>query len=583
MDIINKIKQLKKPKAPWKKYYTKEQMKIEAPEESIYSYFEKCASQYLDKPAYDYFGTVVSYKQFINDIDKCARAFRSQGIRPGDVVTICMPNTPEAVTCFYAINKIGAIANMVHPLSGEQEIKNYLVSTKSVMLVMIDMCYEKVKNIISETDVYKTIVVSAKDSMPFLMSFGYQITRGYKVEKPKANAEYIYWKEFIKTSKNYNGKHYLKTSKDQPAVILHSGGTTGNPKGILLKNGNFTALVEQARVVFRDVQYGDSVLAIMPIFHGFGLGVSTYGPNCLGCKLILLPQFDSRSFGKLLQKNHPNILFGVPTLYEALLKVDNPNLDLSCIKYMVSGGDSLNLPLEQKLNAFLKQHGCRTEVAQGYGMTESLAATAVSLNEGHKLGSIGIPFPGNYYKIVKPGTQDEVPVGEDGEICVCGPTVMMGYLDNEKETNEVLQRHSDGYIWLHTGDIGCMDEDGAFYYRQRLKRMIISSGYNVYPQQIESVIEEHEAVLKCTVIGIPHPYKVEVAKAYIVLKNGYKKSLGLKKSIKDHCKKYLAQYSIPYEFEFRESLPKTLLGKVDVMALAREEQEKDKNKDKSEE
>ncbi len=580
MDIINRIKRLKKPNAPWRKYYDRSERTITTPDISIYNYFEKCANNFLDEIAYDYFGTVVSYKQFLHDIDNCARAFRCQGIREGDVVTVCMPNTPEGITCFYALNKIGAIANMVHPLSGEQEIKQYLNSTKSVMLVMIDMCYEKVKNIINETDVYRTIVVSAKDSMPFLLGVGYQVTQGYKIKKPKASPEYIYWKDFIHKGKNYNGRYIFDTSKNHPAVILHSGGTTGNPKGIVLSNGNFTSLMEQAKIVFKDVTIGDSCLAIMPIFHGFGLGVNIYGPQCLGCKLILMPQFDAKRFTKILLKSHPNIIFGVPTLYEALLKIDDEKLDLSHIKHIISGGDSLNLPLERKINTFLFEHKCSVSIAQGYGMTESLAATAVAFGSANKEGSIGIPLPGNYYKIVRPGTQEEVGVMEDGEICVCGPTVMMGYLDNEKETNEVLQMHNDGYIWLHTGDIGYMDKDGVFFYRQRLKRMIITSGYNVYPQQIETVIENHEAVLKCTVIGIPHPYKVEVAKAYIILKKGYKKSLTLKRNIKEYCKKNLSQYAVPYDFEFRESLPQTLIGKVDFKELARQEAEKQAKKNK---
>ncbi len=576
MGIINKIKRLKKPKAPWKKYYSKENCKIEMSESSIYNYFEQCVSGFLTSQAYNYFGTTATFQQFLNDIDKVARAFRSQGIREGDVVTICMPNTPEGITCFYALNKIGAIANMVHPLSGEQEIKYYLNSTKSVMLVMIDMCYEKVKNIIRETNVYKTIIVSARDSMPFLLSVGYQVTKGYKIQRPHASEEYIYWKDFIHKGDNYNGKYIFDATKDKPAVILHSGGTTGSPKGIVLSNGNFTALTEQIRVVFNKLRAGDSVLAVLPIFHGFGLGVNIFAPQCLGCSVILLPQFDTKRFHRILQKDKPNVILGVPTLYEALLKINDKDLDLSFVKYVVSGGDSLSLPFERKINAYLHDHGSSVVVDQGYGMTESLAATAVAQIGAHKEGSIGIPLPGNYYKIVRVGTQEEVGPLEDGEICVCGPTVMMGYLDNEKENNEVLQLHSDGYIWLHTGDIGYMDEDGIFFYRQRLKRMIITSGYNVYPQQIESVIESHEAVLKCTVIGIPHPYKVEVPKAYIVLKNGYKESLALKASIKDLCKKNLAQFAVPREFEFRQSLPQTLIGKVDFKQLMQEEVKKQK-------
>lgn len=578
MDLLNKLKRLKKPKAPWHKYYDKDERTIVTPDKSIYTYFEECVSAFPNELAYDYFGTTRTFRQFSSDIDKCARAFRCQGIREGDVVTVCMPNTPEGVTCFYALNKIGAIANMVHPLSGEQEIKHYLTTNKSVMLVMIDMCYEKVKNIIHETDVYKTVVVSAKDSMPFLLGIGYTITKGFKIKKPKASQEYIYWKDFINKGKNYNGKYHFETPKDHPAVILHSGGTTGNPKSIVLSNGNFTSLVEQAKIVFKNINPGDSTFAILPIFHGFGLAVNIFATQCLGVKSVLIPQFDANSFDKLMSKHRPTILLCVPTFYENMLRFKN--VDMSCVKHIISGGDTINLPLERKINTYLREHGCRVKIAQGYGMTEAVAATAVAWGDVNKEGSIGIPLPGNYYKIVRPGTQEEVEQGEDGEICTCGPTVMMGYLGNEKETNEMLQMHKDGYIWLHTGDIGYMDEDGCFFYRQRLKRMIVSSGYNVYPQQIETVIEEHEDVLKCTVIGVPHPYKVEVPKAYIVLKSGVKPSFGLKSEIKELCKKNLAKFSVPHDYEFRESLPKTKIGKVDFKELARQEMERQEKENK---
>ena len=571
MNVVNLIRQ-KMMKTPWTKYYKKEDRKIKIEDISIYQMLAKNNISRDKNIAINYYGTLITYKELFHKINQAANAFRSQGIRRGDIVTICMPNTPEALISFYALNKIGAIANMIHPLSGEQEIKEYLTSTHSVMLIMIDICYEKVKNVIKETDVYKTIVTSASDSMGFLLSFGYQVTQGYKIKKPKRSEEYVYWKDFIRKGLNYRETGETATGKDTPAVILHSGGTTGNPKGIVLSNGNFNALSTQAKIVFSEVGPKDKVLAIMPIFHGFGLGVSINAPLALGCEVILVPQFNAKKFDKLLEKYKPNILFGVPTLFEALINTNNEHLNLSMVKYVISGGDSLSPALERRINVFLANHKARIQISQGYGMTESLAAVAVAFGKANKPGSIGIPLPSNYIKIVKPRTQDEVPYGEDGEICISGPTVMLGYLDNEKETNEMLQIHKDGLIWLHTGDMGTMDEDGVIFYRQRIKRMIISSGYNIYPAHVEQVIEEHPAVLKCTVVGIPHPYKIEVPKAYIVLKNGYK-PLSVRKSIREHCKKNLAAYAIPYEFEYRKSLPKTLIGKVDFKKLQEENSE----------
>ena len=572
MNIINLIKQ-KLIKTPWDKFYTKEDLKVKVPDTSMYEVLKESVLKYESRPIINYFGKRITYREFLNNVDKAALAFRSQGVRRGDIVTICMPNTPEAMVSFYALNKIGAICNMIHPLSGEVEIKEYLLSTNSVMLVMIDLCYEKVKNIIKETSVYKTIVVSARDSMPFFMGVGYQFSQGFKVKRPLKSEAYLYWNDFLKKAVGYNHTFNIKISKDDPAVILHSGGTTGKPKGIILSNGNFNALTEQAKIVFSDVEPGDRVLGIMPIFHGFGLGVSTIGPFILGCELVMVPQFNAKKFDKLLDKYKPNVIFGVPTLYEALASTKNDYLDLSGLKYAISGGDSLSSSLIKRVNHYLKEHNAKIKISQGYGMTESLAAVALSYGKAYREDSIGIPFPGNYIKIVTPETQEEVPYGEDGEICIAGPTVMLGYLDNEKETNEMLQIHKDGMVWLHTGDIGMMDSDGILYYKQRLKRLIISSGYNIYPSHVEEVIEGHPSVLKCSVIGIPHPYKVEVPKAFIVLKNDYN-PLTVKASIKEYCKKNLASYAIPKEFEFRKSLPKTLIGKVDFKKL-REEAVKD--------
>ena len=569
MKVINLIKQ-KLIKTPWAKYYKKEDLKLKVPDISMYEALKEVVLKYETRTAINYFGKKLSYREFLNLIDKAALAFRSQGVRRGDIVTICMPNTPEAMIAFYAINKIGAISNMIHPLSGEVEIKEYLTSTNSVMLVMIDVCYDKVKNIIKDTSVYKTIVVSARDSMPFFTGLGYQISQGFKIKGPTKSEAYLYWNDFLKKASGYNNLLDIKISRDDPAVILHSGGTTGKPKGIILSNGNFNALTEQAKIVFNDVEVGDSVLGIMPIFHGFGLGVSTIGPFILGCELIMVPQFNAKKFDKLLEKYKSNVIFGVPTLYEALAGTKNDYLDLSGLKYAISGGDSLSRNLIKRVNDYLSSHNAKIKISQGYGMTESLAAVALSYGEAYREDSIGIPFPGNYIKIVTPETQEEVPYGEDGEICISGPTVMLGYLDNEKETNEMLQIHKDGMIWLHTGDIGMMDSNGILYYKQRLKRLIISSGYNIYPSHIEEVIEGHPSVLKCSVIGIPHPYKVEVPKAFIVLKNDYN-PLTVKASIKEYCKKNLASYAIPKEFEFRKSLPKTLIGKVDFKKLREEE------------
>ena len=567
----------KKPNAPWKKYYGKDDMDLKIPDMSLYQYFRENMVKFSKNVAFSYYGVDFTYSQLVKKINNCAKAFLNSGIRKSDVVTICMPNTPEAVIAVFALNKIGAISNMVHPLSSENEIRDTLIETGSVMLVLIDMDYSKIKKIIDDTDVYKIVVVKANNSMGFFMKVGYSLTVGRKLELPRNNKKYVYWNDFINSSLNYEAKKYdCSFSKNDPAIMLHSGGSTGTPKAIVLSNGNFITLAEQSKIVFDELEVGDKCLSIMPIFHGFGLGVCLYTPLCLGAHCILIPQFKADSFDKLLNKYKPEFVIGVPTLFEALLKIPEKRknaLNLNYLKYVITGGDNLKPGLEKEIDEFLKERGSTTRLIQGYGMSESLAAVALEPKSLYRSRSIGIPFPGCYMGIFDCNDK-EVPYGEEGEICISGPNVMLGYYNNEKETNMALHIHEDGNVWLHSGDLGVMDEDGFIKYTSRIKRLIVSSGYNVYPNQIESLLETHDAVLLCSVVGIPHPYKVEVPKAFIVLKPGYKKDDKLIDEFKTICKKNLPKYAQPYEYEFRKSLPKTMIGKVDFRKLQRENNER---------
>lgn len=572
MKIVDRvIDKFKKNKYAWEKFYPRGINSIDVPNISVYEMVKESSKNNRGEVALNYFNKKFTYDHFLNDIDTCARALKSQGIREGDVVTICMANTPEAVISFYAVNKIGAISNIIHPLSASEEIRHSLKSTKSVMMIAINMSYAKIKEVIEDTEVYKLVIVSAADSMPKILGFGYYLIQGRKIEVPKKNEENLYWKDFMAKGRNYKGRVLIKTTKEQPAVILHSGGTTGVPKNIVLTNGNINAVATQASIVFPGFGIGDSMLAILPIFHCFGLVVCVHAPLCLGATSILIPQFDASRFDKLLTKYKPTVVSGVPTLFEALLTNKHmDNMDLSYIKYIISGGDTLTVAKNEQVNKFLKQHNCRGEIIQGYGMTEVTGPVAASVLGANKLGSVGIPFPGNIIKIINVDTREEAKPLEIGEILISGPSVMPGYLDNEKETNEILEKDEKGRIWVHSGDLGYIDNDGVLFFAQRLKRMLIVSGYNVFPSHIEEVIMQHEAVLNCGVIGVSHPYKVQVPKAYIVLKNNIEVTSKVKKSIKEHCEKNLAKYMLPKEYVFRESLPKTLIGKVNYRELEKE-------------
>lgn len=568
----------KKIKTPWYSYYDGVREHLDYPNISVYDLLEESASKRLDYISYNYFGNKKTYEEFLLEIDDCARAFKELGVKHNDIVSICMPNTPEAIISFYALNKVGAIANMIHPLSAEDEIKHFVNTSKSKYIITIDIAFNKINHIFNKTKLKNVIVVSVKDSMPLHMKFLYQITKGRKV-KLEENDKIIYWKKFIRLGRNYDKKIKSGFKGSNVAAILYSGGTTGYPKGIELTNLNFNALAMQSFEACATLSEKDKVLSIMPVFHGFGLGICIHTVQYFGGTCILLPQFSAQTFDKLLKKYKPNVIAGVPTLYEALLK--NKNLDgydLSFLKCVISGGDSLSISLKKKIDKFLKKHGADTQVREGYGLTECVTGSCLTPVKYYREGSIGIPYPDTYYKIVKPQTMEEVPYGEEGEIVISGPSVMKGYLNEEEETKLTLKKHNDGLVWLHTGDLGYMDSDGFIYFKQRLKRVIVSSGYCVYPQYIENVIDSHPDVLMSCVIGIDHPYKVQVAKAFIVLKNGVKESDEVLESIKELVEKKIAKYSWPYEYEFREELPKTLVGKVAFNELVKEEKAKNEKK-----
>lgn len=568
----------KKVRTPWYKYYDGIKEHLSYPDISLYELLEQTANKHLENISYNYYGKKKKYKDFLNQIDECARSLKKLGIKHNDTVSICMPNTPEAIISFYALNKIGAIANMIHPLSAENEIKYFVNISKSKYIITIDIAFNKINHIFNETKLKKIIIVSVKDSMPLYMKFLYQVTKGRKIKLEKNNSA-IGWKDFIKIGKDYSKTIKSRFKGSNVAAILYSGGTTGYPKGIELTNLNFNALAMQSFEACACLREKDKVLSIMPVFHGFGLGICIHTVQYFGGTSILLPQFSAKTFDKLLKKYKPNVIAGVPTLYEALLK--NKNLegyDLSFLKCVISGGDSLSVNLKKKIDKFLNEHGANIQVREGYGLTECVTGSCLTPMKYYREGSIGIPYPDTYYKIVKPDTTDEVNYGTEGEIVISGPSVMKGYLNDDNENKKTLKKHSDGLIWLHTGDLGYMDKDGFIYFKQRLKRVIVSSGYCIYPQYIENIIDSHPDVLMSCVIGIDHPYKVQVAKAFIVLKNGITENEKILKSIKKHCEKNLAKYSWPYEYEFRDELPKTLVGKVAFNELIKEEQEKNGKK-----
>ena len=546
-------------KKPWIKFYDSHVPEhIDYARTTMYNAVVKTAETYPHSIAYDFMGNESTYQQMIEQIDQCARSLASLGLKPGDRMTISMPTSPQAVICFYAINKIGAIASMIHPLSPPKQIEFFLNLSSSNFALTIDSVYPNFKQILENTNLKGLILTKFSRD----------------VIDVEDSQHIIWWNDIM--AKSYPETPEFEMDPDEMAVILYSGGTTGVPKGIMLSNYNFIAEGTQV-ATWLNLSDKDSSLAILPIFHGFGLGVCINAIFMGGGKSILVPSFTPDQVADLIKNKKPTLIFGVPTLYEALNR--NPKfqkINLSFLKAAFCGADTLPRTTKEKFEEICKNNGSDVQLREGYGLTEAVTGIcAMPLGE-YREGSIGIPVSDMLMKVVEIGTSTEVLVGQEGELCIHGPAVMLGYLNKPEETAKTLKKHDDGKIWLHTGDIATMDKDGFFYFKLRLKRMIKSSGFNVYPAQVEDVLYKHPDVLEVCVIGVPDEKQVQIVKAFVVLKDVNKESPNLAEDIIQFCKENLLKWSCPREIEFSKQLPKTLVGKIDFKLL--EEQEKEKLK-----
>ena len=559
-------------KTPWKDHLEGLPFHMDYYEGTMYQALRRTEEQYPDYIALDFMGRSISYKEMMANIDICAKALKALGVRENEAVTVALPNCPQAVYVFYALNCIGAIGNMVHPLSAEKELEFYITHAKGRTVITLDQFYEKFANVRKNVSIENLILASVKDELTQPLKTGYILTEGRKIKKVPKDAPVLYWKELMKLGRKYTGEFECKKDSRDTAVILYSGGTTGTTKGIELTSYNFNALGTQVIGVNPMFRPGDKMLAAMPIFHGFGLGVCIHTMLESGGRCILVPRFTPKTYADLMVKKKCNFVAGVPTLYEALLRLDTlEGADLSSLKGVFSGGDSLSVELKKKLDKFLADHHANIQVREGYGTTETVTACCLTPPARSKEGSIGIPFPDTYIKIVKPDTDEELPYGEEGEILLSGPTAMKCYMNNPEETAKTLRTHADGLTWVYTGDLGIMDEEGFVYFRGRSKRMIVSSGYNIYPAQMENILDANEMVSMSCVIGVPDSYKMQKVKAFVVLKSGYENSEENRQQLMDYCRKNIAKYALPSDIEFRDELPKTLVGKVAYRKLEEEE------------
>lgn len=549
---------------------------IDYPKLTMFQMVERIAKEHPDYPAFEFFGTKTTYDVFLKKIEQAARAFTARGLKKGDVVTICMPNTPQALVCFYALNRIGAIANMIHPLSARDEITFYLNFSKSCMILTTDMFCEKVEEALLKVERSVTVLVARmQDELSAILKIGFLVKEGRKYLKYPNTDHAILWTRFLLEGKEDVVLPESEFDPTRTSVILYSGGTTGEPKGICLSDLNMNACSMQARneLGVDDIK-GLTILACMPCFHGFGLGINLHLILIHGACCILMPSFNIKTYADMLLKKKPNFIAGVPTIFEALLHLpDFDGVKLDFLKGMFCGGDSLPIELKRRIDAFLEEHGATIQVREGYGLTECVTASCLTPLDTYKEGSIGVAFADTMYCIVQPGTDEVLPAGEIGEIIITGPSVMLGYLDNPEATAETIKVLPDGNRWLYTGDAGRMDEEGFVYFSHRMKRMIITNGYNVYPTQIEKAIDSHEDVSYSCVIGVSDPRRMHRVKAYIVLREGVTPDEACKERIMEHIKLQVPAYALPKEIEFETSLPRTLVGKTDYRALERKAEE----------
>ncbi|HEQ71383.1 MAG TPA: AMP-dependent synthetase, partial [Spirochaetia bacterium] len=540
---------------------------------TMYQLVRDAALRFPEHIAYDFMGTTSTYRTLLEDIDHTATALTGRGLQKGDAVTVCLPNCPQALIFFYALNKIGAVASMIHPLSAPAEIEFYLKESGSVWAVTLNAFYKNFLPVLERTGVRTVVLAKIDDYLSPVKRAFFYLASGRKIKAPDpADPRVLWWRELLAEAPDGTAAPVDTTlSPDDPAVILYSGGTTGVPKGILLSSKNFNALGLQTATQ-GPIESTDVILSILPVFHGFGLGVCVHTFLIAGGKCVLVPRFTAESVAALITKEKPQYMAGVPTLYEALLREKRmKNADLSCFKTAYAGGDKLPRSVKERFDTLIRNHGGTAELLEGYGLTESVTACIVTPKGHYRPGSVGIPLPDMLAKIVAPGTMEESPPGTDGELCVAGPTLMLGYLNSPQETKSTLRTHPDGITWLHTGDSCSMDEDGFVYFKLRIKRIVKVSGVSVSPVRVEEVLDAHPDVSLSCVIGIPDKYKLQTLKAFVVLSDPDAASPEKERALINYCKEHLITWSVPERIVFRDNLPLTLVGKVAYRELENEE------------
>ncbi len=560
---------------PWLKYYSAEADSAKMPFQSAYTYVLENNREHPDDIALIYFGKRITYGELVQNIERVAMAFQAIGVSAADVVSIISIMTPELVYCVYALNKIGTVANMLDPRASEKTLISQISSTQSQTLVVLDQCTDKLDALEKQLQFEHIIVIPVSKSMGFPVKQAFLLKTGLgKKNHGIAICRHIEWDAFLQES-SAGLSSAINDSADAPAFIWYTGGTTGEPKGVLLSNSNINAVAEQYRLAATGLLRQQTWLTVSAPFIAYSLICGLHLP--LGCGMICcIELYDPVAIAKTVVREKYNHVAVTPIVWENIIK--NPRFEKKDFGFLVaptSGADYMSSHLENNLNDYFKSHHCTWKICQGYGMTEVGSGVAwCSSDSCYKPGSVGIPLPQTIISAFEPENVLELPTGENGEICICGPSVMIGYFNHPEATHQVLRIHKDGKKWMHTGDIGRIDEDGNLFITGRMKRMITRfDGFKVFPSAVEEKILTHSAVEKCCVVGRKDTRSDsgQLPVAFLVLKTReHEQSSEIAEEIKEHCEKNLTEYARPVQFFVLDSLPMTAAGKVDYRSLEKE-------------
>ena len=557
----------------WMKYYSEEVRNSSAPKMKVYSFLKEINKNRLHDTAIFYYGARITVKKLIERIDECADAFAALGVGKGDTVSLLSASTPESIISLYALNKIGATVNAIDPRMDVKSISRMVCSSGSEILMAIDIAYPKVAKILPEINQKHIIVQSAATSLPIFKKLALKLAQRNSI--PYGKCGIMSWDAFISCAKN-GVAHEAEYVGDAIAAITYTGGTTGFPKGVMLTNDSMNAVAYNfihAGIVH---EKGQRFLGIMPIFSSYGLVCGIHMPLTLGLELALIPRFYPLKMGEYVKKYKPEHMIATPAFYEILIDSEEmKNFDLSFILTLGSGGDSMNAGLEAKMQAFMDSHGIRYPLAQGYGMSEVSAAATFCVNDRYKKGSVGIPCVTTTIGVFDPETGEELGYNTPGEICITGDSMMKGYYNNQEETDHVMRKHNDGQVWIHSGDIGYIDEDGFVYIQGRVKRMITRfDGHKVFPITIESFISEHDLVISCSVIGVNDRERTQgqypMAVIELVAGVDVSRREEICREIYHKCQETLEERGRPVAVVCVDEVPLTAMGKNDYRALEKE-------------